>query len=267
MAWCPKCKNEYREGIAVCADCGVELVDSLSESVDLVPIYFGTEEQLCELKSFLQRGGVEDAVIQLDEKEKIYELFVSQASKKQAEIALQLYLATQANEAEEVEETKEPAVEIKEPYQSSAEKAADNRSSAWMLMVMGVIGIVFVGLSSFKLIPFRIGSSPMLPIVLAAIFVLLFFAGILSLKNANKYDKKAIDEASQTKEILDWCKEHLKADEIDSEIYMQDAPEEVKYFKRLEKMRTLVNGQFPEIDQAFLESLLDEQIYESVFQK
>lgn len=27
--WCPKCKNEYVEGITTCADCGVELVDSL----------------------------------------------------------------------------------------------------------------------------------------------------------------------------------------------------------------------------------------------
>ena len=26
MAWCPKCKNEYREGITVCPDCGEALV-------------------------------------------------------------------------------------------------------------------------------------------------------------------------------------------------------------------------------------------------
>ena len=27
MPWCPKCKNEYREGFSVCADCGSVLVD------------------------------------------------------------------------------------------------------------------------------------------------------------------------------------------------------------------------------------------------
>ena len=32
MPWCPKCKNEYREGFTVCSECGVELVDSLEES-------------------------------------------------------------------------------------------------------------------------------------------------------------------------------------------------------------------------------------------
>ena len=31
MAWCPKCKCEYVEGVTICADCGCELVDKLQE--------------------------------------------------------------------------------------------------------------------------------------------------------------------------------------------------------------------------------------------
>lgn len=34
MPWCPKCKNEYVEGITVCADCGCRLVDSLDSAED-----------------------------------------------------------------------------------------------------------------------------------------------------------------------------------------------------------------------------------------
>ena len=30
MAWCPKCKAQYVDGITICADCKVELVDSPS---------------------------------------------------------------------------------------------------------------------------------------------------------------------------------------------------------------------------------------------
>lgn len=31
MPWCPKCKTEYREGFSVCADCGSQLVEELTE--------------------------------------------------------------------------------------------------------------------------------------------------------------------------------------------------------------------------------------------
>ncbi len=34
MAFCPKCKAEYVEGVKVCADCGVELVDELPPEPD-----------------------------------------------------------------------------------------------------------------------------------------------------------------------------------------------------------------------------------------
>ena len=33
MPWCPKCKTEYREGITVCADCKVELVEEYKDAV------------------------------------------------------------------------------------------------------------------------------------------------------------------------------------------------------------------------------------------
>ena len=34
MAWCPKCRNEYVEGITICADCGSELVETLPQETD-----------------------------------------------------------------------------------------------------------------------------------------------------------------------------------------------------------------------------------------
>jgi len=29
MPWCPKCKEEYRDGFTICIECGAELVDEL----------------------------------------------------------------------------------------------------------------------------------------------------------------------------------------------------------------------------------------------
>lgn len=35
MAWCPNCKIEYREGFTHCVDCDVDLVDVLTEEVEI----------------------------------------------------------------------------------------------------------------------------------------------------------------------------------------------------------------------------------------
>ena len=52
MAWCPKCKNEYREGITVCPDCGEALV-SEEELTDWVSVLFGEQDEMEKLKDFL----------------------------------------------------------------------------------------------------------------------------------------------------------------------------------------------------------------------
>ena len=44
MPWRPTCKNEYVEGIKVCADCGCELVDSLEE--EKTAVIFGDRAQM-----------------------------------------------------------------------------------------------------------------------------------------------------------------------------------------------------------------------------
>ena len=48
MAWCPKCKNEYREGITVCPDCGETLV-SEEELTDFTSVLFGEQDEMEKL--------------------------------------------------------------------------------------------------------------------------------------------------------------------------------------------------------------------------
>jgi hypothetical protein len=44
MSFCPKCRYEYKEGIGTCPDCGVALVEFLSEGGEKRPQLSGKEE-------------------------------------------------------------------------------------------------------------------------------------------------------------------------------------------------------------------------------
>ena len=61
MPVCPKCRNEYLEGVVECPDCGVALVDRLDrpENVEAVEIYACASRLEAEhLKAILDDGGV-----------------------------------------------------------------------------------------------------------------------------------------------------------------------------------------------------------------
>jgi hypothetical protein len=70
MAFCPKCRYEYREGFTTCADCGAALVNALPETPvetetpspaedELVAVYEAKDElQAATLKQVLEEAGI-----------------------------------------------------------------------------------------------------------------------------------------------------------------------------------------------------------------
>ena len=60
--WCPKCRNEYINGVTTCVDCGCDLVDELPEEIDEnEPVAIGSlakEETAAKLVSYLNRAGL-----------------------------------------------------------------------------------------------------------------------------------------------------------------------------------------------------------------
>lgn len=247
MPWCPKCKNEYYEGIKVCADCGTELVDSLEE----------WEKAENEAK---------------------------EAALREEAAAFKRLLAEAEEAGEEAEDTGDYITDTEETsaigknaaeetfrgiYQNYEEKAADNKSSAYTLLGVGAIGIAAIILCFCDVIklPLNESSRFMVLCILGAMFLFFIVMGVVSMKNAGKYAKKAESERELTKELEKWFVEYVTAEKIDDGLFEEeeaDFSEEQKYFKRFDKMKELLSERFLNLNEGYMDRFLDKH-YQDIF--
>ena len=227
MPWCPICKNEYREGIKLCAECQVELVEQLEDEKEQ-SAGLGEQEQIARLQTMISAG--ED-------------------------------------------ETDGDAVPEEEPasyrtYRNSAVKAEDNRISAYMLFLVGILGFAGVVLVFTGIIPlFSAGGTTRYFVcgVMGALFILFIVFGVVSMRDSKLLLVQAQSENSLLSEITKWCDENLSGEQIDSGLFEGDMSEEQKYFKRTDRMKELINDKFMNLDQGLLEHFVDEY-YQGLFE-
>lgn len=262
MAWCPKCKNEYREGITICPDCGETLV-SEEELTDWTSVLFGEQDEMEKLKDFLTYNGIQKSRISFDETEQVYELFVDAKDEKQAKTIARVFLEQQEKDRKE---NKSVSSQGGLTYINSGAKAEENRSSAWVLLVVGILGMAVMILGITGVLPLNIGNPYMFYGVMSAVFILFIVMGVVSMRNAKIFEKKAESENSLVDTLLSWSEENLTAEKIDEQIEnAADTPAEALYYKRFEVIRSQMNHQFMNLDQQMLENLIDTKIYEQIF--
>lgn len=283
MPWCPKCKSEYREGFTVCADCGCELVEE-EQTDERVTLTFGDEEQMKALEAFLKSNQILGVELKQDESDGLCELLVDRRSKQKALSVMQVFIvqenrrseearkaAGEQADAEEAEEQLREAAAARRAfrsgslYQDSSQRADENRSSAWVLLFVGILGLIVVILGIAGILPLNLGNPYLFYGVMSAIFVLFVVAGVVSMKNARVFAGKAESENSLRSTMLEWCRQNLDGQEIDREIGIGDDSEEVRYFNRTAYLRDRLNHQFVNLDQDFLDQFIDNQVYGMVF--
>ena len=242
MPWCPKCKSEYREGFTLCSDCGSRLVDEEPEEEMLMEAQAEVEEEFVEIVSEdVSEEGSDDAAEENGSSEK-----------KERKIA--------------EEEPQMRRVFSSGFYHDNTERANDNKSSAKVLLFMGIIGLLLTGLSYFGVLPFRFQNSLLFYLVMAALFVVFVISGIISLKNAKYFEKQAVTENSLKDELMEWCKHNLDASEIDGRVGSYGEAPEILYFKRFSYIKAKMNHQFVNLDQGFLDKFIDDYVFDMVFE-
>ena len=231
MPWCPKCKSEYRDGFTICADCGSPLISEAEYEK-----YSADGEAVCP----------EDP----EQEEEYWELADSQ------EAVDQLYQAAAGQPEEGL------------LYQDNSQKASDNRASGLALLALGALGLLGLLLCVLGVFPINFASSYLFCGVMGAVFILFLVSGAVSMRNARIFAGRAESENTLRDTLTEWCMENLRACDIDREIAAdsEEHSEEELYFKRAAYIKERLNHQFLNLNQGFLDTFIDDVVYEMIFE-
>lgn len=275
MAWCPNCKNEYKEGISRCLDCDCDLIEHL-EDMDRVYILEGEESQLTRCNDFLIYNKLISGKVEQSEVEDGYRLSVIPEDEIRATKILTIFLQQEAlNQESETYELQEDQTEdssiqkevLKREsglYEKSTVKAKEYESTAYLLIILGFVGMVvmLLGYLDYLSLPF----SNLSYIALGLFFLLFLLFGIQSLSSSKRLKEKGTTEERLEEELKNYLKTEYNKDYLDEKVQNSlgehAVSEEILYFKRIEIMKEDVLLQYPAMDESFLDAILDEHYQE-----
>ena len=105
-------------------------------------------------------------------------------------------------------------------------------------------------------------------VIMSVVFLGLVIMGVISIKSTKLSARKAASEDSLKETVLKWCRENLRAEEIDTAALDGETklPDGVSYFRRVAVLKERINHQFMNLDQTMVDHLIGEQVYDMVFE-
>ena len=275
MPWCPKCKSEYVEGIKVCADCKTPLVASLDDVKAKEP----SAEELENMRAYQMH---------MQEMQEQQEREAKAMAASRAKAAAQKGAASQAAQADGAAasgEDSEAMMQARERYlqsmgrgsrsaatnvyEDTAKRAEEYKSGAITLIVVGILGFIALAVLSTDLLPVRLyfKSQWIVYLVMGALFLIFVVGGIQSLRSGKKLEAQAAEENNDKKEVLEFLKERVDVAAIDARVIDPEGEDttESLYFKRTSVLRMLIKQYFPDMDDVYMEHIIDE-VYSELFE-
>ena len=152
-------------------------------------------------------------------------------------------------------------------YVSKESKKEETKSTAYSFLLVSVIGFIALILFATGALPVHVADymKIMLCIVMGAMLLIFFAIGIVSLRQLKTLGTQAEKENDLSSDIISWFTFTYSEEDIDKsmeeEVFDQDL-----YFKRYEIMTRFLSKQYPDLEETFLDHLVEE-LYGNLFEE
>lgn len=277
--WCPKCRNEYIEGVTTCVDCGCELVSELPEEIDKdAPQIIGsvTDEAVGnKFLRFFRFSGLNTCALMPHEENDGFYLVVAYPELERAteivtgfakvetmdELDLEKLLPILEEQLDEIkdEEANELLSDLRTEastiYVNKKDKYEDLKFSGYSFIIFAILGYAFAGINLAGIIHLFNNYSM---VVLFVVFTIFLGIGISSLRKAGRI-KNLVSEEENVLEKVQAYIENRFTDEYFSSLDDKELPEEENFFHVTEILKDELAGQFPLFSKDYIDQLVDEK--------
>lgn len=262
MSWCPKCKQEFQDGITVCPTCGETLVEELDTTVVMNEIDFFSEEEVNKFIAFLAYSNIEHTSWEIDSALGLYRIRCEEDDTQEVLKLFHAFKAVEEEQSETIEEElEENSVEedvaeefSSTPYVKKKDQYSDVSSTGIMLVVIGILGLAYVALNYAGVLHLLSGVvSYGLNI---ALFAAALIYGLISLRQAEQIKGQIAEEEAVEKAVMEWLGETV-TEEFLAKNYDKTLPKEANFLKQCQIIKKLAIVQFPDVKENFLESLIE----------
>ncbi|MBE5939076.1 MAG: hypothetical protein E7266_01645 [Lachnospiraceae bacterium] len=266
MAWCPICNNEFGDSVNICEECNCLLLKGIP--IDFTEIFSDKNEELV-LNSFmtLTEAGFETAQYYCDA-DNNYHLIIDKENFDAAKaIVLEADADNIKNADDSMSGTNTPRDRRSFTYKNPSDKVADLKSSAYSLLLVGVLGAIFLVLEYFNVFNFNFSDSAhaIFYIVMSTLFGAFIIIGIASLVAMFKLKPVAEAHEKLKQDIFDYADKEFNKENANKAIEMvleergiEEPDELLTYYQRYVIIKKFITEKFEIEDEGFLDYLIEE---------